>query len=71
MVLYQESIIAVEKIKEEEDKKNEKIANLNNKIKITKLFIHNTSISKEDPDECLKVCNQLLNIVKNLINIKK
>lgn len=63
VVLYQEAINAAEKFKEDEEKKLQKLAALNNKIKITRLFMHVTSIAKADPDEALKLCNELLNIV--------
>jgi intraflagellar transport protein 140 len=67
MVLYQEAINAIEKSKEDEEKKNQKNTVLQNKIKITKLFVHVTSIAKTDTDEALKICNQMLNIVCILI----
>jgi intraflagellar transport protein 140 len=62
VVLYQESINTVEKIKEDEDKKNEKIEKLNNKIKITKTYLKIMQNFKEDEEEALKVCNTLLNV---------
>lgn len=68
-MLYQESINAVEKLKDDDEKKNQKINNLNNKIRITKLFIHVVSIAKSEYEESLKTCNQLLNIVKSFFNL--
>jgi intraflagellar transport protein 140 len=66
VILYQEAINALEKWKEEEDKKSSRINLLNNKIKITKVFLNAMKSSKENPDETLRMCNELLNVVRIL-----
>jgi intraflagellar transport protein 140 len=63
IILYQEAVNAIEKSKEDEEKKTNKIGILNNKIKITKIFVHVMGIVTEDSDEALKMCNELLNLV--------
>lgn len=63
IILYQESINAVEKMREDDEKKNEKIEKLNGKIKITKTYLNLLTNAKDDEEEALKVCNTLLNIV--------
>ena len=65
IILYQESVNAIEKSKDEEDKKLTKINNLNNKIKVTKIFLQVMKALENDPDDALRMCNELLNIVKN------
>jgi intraflagellar transport protein 140 len=63
VVLYQEALNALEKFKDDEDKKISKMNNLINKIKVTKLFLHVMSIIKSNEEESIKLCNDLLNIV--------
>lgn len=67
IILYQEAINAVEKSKEDEEKKNNKVGLLSNKIKITKVFVHIMSISSKDEDETLRMCNELLNLVRYMM----
>lgn len=65
IILYQESVNAIEKSKDEDDKKLTKINILNNKIKVTKIFLQVMKALENDPDDALRMCNELLNIVKN------
>lgn len=67
--LYQEAINALEKSKENEEKKNEKIAIFQNKMKMTKLYLFACSIIKSNEQEALKICNELLNVVNFSLNI--
>ena len=63
IILYQESLNTLDKVKENDLKKETKVGSLNNKIKVTKLFLHVQNIIGSEPDEALKICNELLNIV--------
>ena len=48
----------------EAEERNHKIEDLNERIKLTKLFVHISSI-RNQTDEALKLCNDLLDIVIN------
>ena len=60
--IYSEAIGIVDKL-DDENKRNAKIEELKNKIKITNLFTNLNNLANESKDEALGICNQMLNIV--------
>jgi intraflagellar transport protein 140 len=62
--LYNEIINTLPQVKDEESKKEQKKILIENKIKMTKYFIHVMQIAKTNQEEALRICNELLNMVK-------
>jgi hypothetical protein len=62
--LYKEGINSAEKFKDNEEKRKDKVSMFNEKIKLTQRFINVMNVATTDREQALKLCNEMLNLVK-------